>query len=442
MPQKTRKRCNRSPYLAMPPKMIEIYGYKILLLPMPKKFVFVQSYVNAGFVSENKQNAGIAHLLEHVLTDSWKKCNKEPCEKYWDHQGIQMNASTSSSVLNYWIRGLEEYTSDMLEYIISITCSPSIHQTIIHREKQIVQNELLILQNKPISRLYDRCNKTLYISEGLRYSNDIPQQLKNVDTFTKKQLLHFRNTHYTPTNIIFTVAGGFRQKEIRRLFHTYLPKGCKQTPEIALLYPPRCFNHTQDIIYDKRADAKNTRIIFVFHTAFQPADQIYFPLLNDIIGGSMSSLLMKVLRLKYKLIYGLSFDIETLFCGSIISLEMSTKDSNIKKVMLLTIQTIKKYICQQITKKLLENIKNKHLLRIYRSCNSPAGLSSFYAIQYVNQIYAAHTTLYTPDKIKKAIQKVTTTMIQQLLSRLFHMHTCIIGYQGRQKIAISFSDFR
>jgi len=52
MPQKTRKRCNRSPYLARPPKMIEIYGYKILLLPMPKKFVFVQSYVNAGGVCE------------------------------------------------------------------------------------------------------------------------------------------------------------------------------------------------------------------------------------------------------------------------------------------------------------------------------------------------------------------------------------------------------
>lgn len=155
----------------------------------------------------------------------------------------------------------------------------------------------------------------------------------------------------------------------------------------------------------------------------------------------MSSVLMKTLRLKHKLIYGLSFNIETLFCGSIFSLEMSTKDSNIKKVMLLTIQTIRKFMHQQITKKLLENIKNKHLLRIYRACNSPASLSGFYAIQYVNQIYTPNTTLYTPNEIKKAIQKVTTFMIQQLLSRLFHLQTCIIGYQGRRKETVSFSDF-
>ena len=438
---KTRKRCKQRSvsFLRTPPDIIHIKGYRILLLPMKKKFTFVQSYVNAGFISENKNNAGIAHLLEHIIVDSWSKCNHKPCDKYWNRQGIENNAGTDLSMLNYWIRGLEQYTPEMLEYIISITCSPTFNRATISREKKIVQNELLISQNEPISKLYDKCNKMLYLAPGLQYSHDMHQQLSNLKKFTKSNLIQFKNTHYIPSNILFTVSGSFNKKKIIAIFNKFLPSSKQRI----FPSPPLCFTNRQAILYSKNKEAKNTNIVIIFHInpLRNRRDHMYFPIINDILGGAMSSRLIQILRLKLKLIYGLSLDIDTIFCGTIITLEMSTKDMNIKKTITVAMKTIKKFLHTNIDAHLLENVKNKHLLRVYQTCTSPENLASFYAIQYMNQIYDAHSVIYTPDNIKKAIKNVNASFIQHFLAKLFHFSTCIIGYQGKRKIKISFSDF-
>ena len=33
----------------------------------------VEAYISNGFIHENKTNAGVTHLLEHIITESWKK---------------------------------------------------------------------------------------------------------------------------------------------------------------------------------------------------------------------------------------------------------------------------------------------------------------------------------------------------------------------------------
>ena len=56
----------------------DINDYKIILnYNKNAKTTMVQSYVSNGFINENADNAGISHLLEHVVTEGWKKCGKK-----------------------------------------------------------------------------------------------------------------------------------------------------------------------------------------------------------------------------------------------------------------------------------------------------------------------------------------------------------------------------
>jgi predicted Zn-dependent peptidase len=235
------------------------------------------------------------------------------------------------------------------------------------------------------------------------------------------------------------VAGGISRPQIVRFLKKLLPR----SPPGHLRPPPPCFTNTRRIIYSKNSEAKNTSILISFHISplHDRNSQMYFPIINDVLGGPMSSLLMRILRLKLKLIYGLSLDIETFFCGTIFTYEMSTEDKNIKTTIVKTMQIIKRALHTNIDERLIENIKNKHLLRVYEACSGPADLSSFYAIQYMNQLYQPHIHLFTPSDIKKAIRGVTADQIRELLVQLFHFSTCIIGYQGKKKISLSFADF-
>ena len=104
----------------------------------------VESYISHGFINENVENAGISHLLEHMVTEGWKKCTEKGCSDYWKKKGVLTNASTGQTTVQYYMHGLEQYSMDMLDYIVSISINPEITKSRIDKEKKAVQNELMI----------------------------------------------------------------------------------------------------------------------------------------------------------------------------------------------------------------------------------------------------------------------------------------------------------
>ena len=77
-------------------KIKRINNFKVLMIPVKNTpVVYVQSFILSGYMNETPTNSGISHLLEHVLGDSWSKCNDD-CAKYWGDRGIIANASTST----------------------------------------------------------------------------------------------------------------------------------------------------------------------------------------------------------------------------------------------------------------------------------------------------------------------------------------------------------
>ena len=83
-------------------EVVEINDFKIILNKDPtSKTTMVESYISSGFINENFENAGISHLLEHVVTEGWKKCGKKGCQAYWKKKGVLTNASTGQTTIQY-----------------------------------------------------------------------------------------------------------------------------------------------------------------------------------------------------------------------------------------------------------------------------------------------------------------------------------------------------
>ena len=72
-------------------ELFTINDFKIILNHNSnEKTTMVESYVSNGFINENLENAGIAHLVEHIVTEGWKKCGG-PCSEYWSKKGVVTN---------------------------------------------------------------------------------------------------------------------------------------------------------------------------------------------------------------------------------------------------------------------------------------------------------------------------------------------------------------
>ena len=137
-----------------------------------------------GFINENKKNIGVNHLLEHVLSNAYKKCVNYDCYEFLNNAGLLSNASTDNNIIQYYVTGLIEDVNKMIEYIINITINPIFNEELITKEKKAVINELLISLDDSDSQIYNKMNKQFYTVEGLQYMDDDQYMIDNINNKT------------------------------------------------------------------------------------------------------------------------------------------------------------------------------------------------------------------------------------------------------------------
>ena len=113
--------------------------------------------------------------------------------------------------IQYYMHGLKQFSTEMLDYIVSISTNPELTTSRMKKEIKAVQNELMIHSNHPNMGLYNILNGMLFRIEGLIYQDDMPLQLKNLKTFTVPILKCWCNRFYAQ-KYDFVISGNFSKK--------------------------------------------------------------------------------------------------------------------------------------------------------------------------------------------------------------------------------------
>ena len=206
------------------PTKLNINGYTIFYTHCPKNITSIHTFVNTGSLYESSRLSGIAHLLEHILLDSWLKC-KGGYTKYWSQKGIISNAQTMTKITRYYIVGSSAKSEDMYDYIASCMTSPKITEKILARSKHAVKDELLNMLNNPNWKIQDVFYKSILDNtpdKGFGRMADWKIKLKNLDTITLDDLISYYTKWYTPNNMFFTVVTNEGINRVTALFKKYL----------------------------------------------------------------------------------------------------------------------------------------------------------------------------------------------------------------------------
>ena len=143
---------NKKRFYEDDPKITTIEGHKFLFLPVTGDIFNIKCRFYGGFYIENKENLGISHLLEHLILDSWYKCNGN-CTRYLERYGLQTNAFTKMMSTGYWAKSLKNNWSIILKYMLQIIFNPEITEKSIEIEKHAIENELSNKLNDPNYKL-------------------------------------------------------------------------------------------------------------------------------------------------------------------------------------------------------------------------------------------------------------------------------------------------
>ena len=419
-------------------KIKRINNFKVLLIPVKNtNVVYVQSFILSGYMNETPATSGISHLLEHVLGDSWSKCNDD-CAKYWGDRGIISNASTSDTTINYYIEGLHKDLEEIIEYIVKITTNPQITNARIEKEKNAVREELKREMNDPYWKITKELTERIYKHSGLKSGMNIPLQLKNLKHFNKRSLEKFCNKIYTPKNILFMVAGNIQESNITQLFHKYLPRnaypGTKNVRQNVLTTITR-----PQIYHLGNPKSKSAELCIAFSTSLFPweRDVNYFSLIEYLFTDGLNSLLMSRLRGELHLIYNITMDLETNVTGSLALIETTCKEENVAAVVSNIKDIIKNLQQGHLEDRQLTRVKDISLIYEETDCKTPTYYGDLYGEQYAAQLFREKPVIISPKDKLHLIKNTTKQDIIRVSRKIFPLNKAIILYQSKNKQTIS-----
>jgi len=187
-------------------------GMEVLLFPdASKPTVTVSVTYRVGSRHEGRGEAGMAHLLEHMV---FKGTPTYP--SIWgaleDH-GASFNGSTWVDRTNYF--ETLPASNENLEFAIGMEADRMVNSTIsgeeLAKEMTVVRNEFERGENDPVGVLSERMMSTAYLWHN--YGKSTIGNRSDIERVPVENLRAFYRRYYQPDNATVLVAGKFEPKE-------------------------------------------------------------------------------------------------------------------------------------------------------------------------------------------------------------------------------------
>ncbi|HZI09611.1 MAG TPA: pitrilysin family protein, partial [Myxococcus sp.] len=177
------------------------------------KVAAFQVWVKAGSADERPDQAGLAHLHEHMLFKG--TANRGPGEIARDVEshGGEINAWTSFDQTVYHIVIASQFARTGLDILGDAVRRSAFDADELSREIEVVCEEIKRSQDTPSRRASRDLFSTVY--QVHPYRLPVIGTEGSVRSFTREKVLEFYHRHYTPKNLVLSVAGDLREPELR-----------------------------------------------------------------------------------------------------------------------------------------------------------------------------------------------------------------------------------
>jgi zinc protease len=170
--------------------------------------------LRVGSRMETDEEAGICHLIEHMLFKGTEKLPPGDVARLIEAGGGDVNAYTSFDETVYYCTLSSRYTDRGLEVLSDAVLNSIIDQTELDREREVVVEEILRGKDSPTKVLSEEIFAKAFPHHN--YGRPIIGFEKTVRGFSRQTILDFYHRWYTPKNMVVVIAGDFKTTKMRK----------------------------------------------------------------------------------------------------------------------------------------------------------------------------------------------------------------------------------
>lgn len=252
-----------------------------------------------GSRHENPDEAGITHLIEHMLFKGTRKRTAKEIAEAIEGRGGMLNAFTDKENTCYYCRVLREDVANAVDVLADMMTESLFDEDELEREEGVVLEEIKRGEDEPGDHVHELHYSYRWGDHPL--GKPVIGTKESVSSFKRDHLLSYIARRYRAENIVLAISGNVDPQQVLDVAEAALgaiPSG----GESPALSPPRS---SQGLRYVAQ-DVEQVHFCIGADGVSLYDDDLYTAsVLDNALGGSMSSRLFQEIREKRGLAYAI-----------------------------------------------------------------------------------------------------------------------------------------
>jgi predicted Zn-dependent peptidase len=392
-------------------------GVRVVTERVPSvRSVALGFWINTGSAGEHDGEAGISHLLEHMLFRGTERFGSEEIDQIFDAMGAEINAGTDKEATSLYTRVLDRHLEHAFDVASDMIWHPRFGE--LEAEREVVLEEIAMYEDDPQDRVFDVLGRAIFGSHPL--GRAVIGTAQVVGAVTREQLAAFHGGRYLPQNIVIAAAGSVDHEALVELARGVeaaralangggVAESAPLNPEFALApdFSPR----TEFL----QKDTEQYHVC-VGGAGIARDDERRFALrvLEGVLGGTSSSRLFQEVRERRGLAYSV-FSFSNLYAHTgEVGLYVGTRPENLAEALTVVAAELERCVADPASEEELTRSRENLKGRVVLGLESTGARMSRLGASVMNEM----PILSVNDMIER-IDAVTIEQVRELASDLF-----------------------
>lgn len=382
--------------------------------------VSVGVWIGTGSRQESPELNGVSHFIEHMVFKGTERRSAEEIARSVDRVGGMLDAFTTKEMISFNAKVLDEHVPVALDVISDLVLRPRFDSEDIEKEKSVVLEEIKMEQDNPEYLVFEIFTQNFWREHPL--GKPILGTPETVASFARATLLDCFHSWYAPHNMLITAAGHLEHEKMVELVAAHF-SALRPAGHLPQLTPP---HPSAQLTTRSKSELEQVHIC-VGVPGYPATDERRYALavLNNILGGGMSSRLFQNIREKQGLAYSVYSDLSLYRDAGLMNVYAGTSLENSGKVLRVITSEFRNMKEKLVTEEELRRAKDHLKGSMMLALESTSARMSNLARQ---EMYFQR--FFTLDELIESVEQVTREQLQEIARDFFRPEQIAVTVLG------------
>jgi predicted Zn-dependent peptidase len=390
-------------------------------------------WVGAGSSHEHEREAGISHLLEHMLFRGSQRYGSEEIDQIFDAMGAECNAGTDKEATSVYTRVLDGHLERAFDVIADMVWRPLVGSPEgvpageLEAEREVVLEEIAMYEDDPQDRVFDVLGEAVFGEHPL--GRAVIGRADVVGALTHEQLRSFHAERYAPADVVIAATGSIDHDTLVEMAAQRSPAVAGAAGALGPQLPAPGFERRVRFLH---RDTEQYHVC-LGGRGIARDDERRFALrvLDNVLGGGPSSRLFQEVRERRGLAYSVFTFANQYAATGEVGLYVGTRPENLTQAIEVIAAELERFVREPADKQELERSRENAKGRLVLALESTAA-----RMNRLGSSVLCDLPILSVEEIIARIDAVTVEDLQELATDLFRGPSLSVAAIGPHEDAL------